>query len=265
MNRRWDVYAGQRDGVHGLVYADFSTDPRGVRMHGHADVHAVTLVEDADGDLLGWVSYADLAAGRDQVVMVQHHRVFEVQFPGGSHRDVNTGRGEVVRLRAEPRNAGAGDPHPVTLRVEDGWYTIEHDHPATCTGHPDECPVQELVDDHGSSVLFDEFTHGGMPDPADLTPAEAAAVNGTTRWVVVTRATSRYVTAGGEGYAVDYDTTWTDDPDQPAIATTTAPVLSGGPGTGTSPVPSASARLRTAARAHLTTAAPDHEQNGTSR
>ena len=210
MNRRWDVYAGQRDGVHGRHYADFSTDPRGVRMHGHDDVHAVTLVEDPDGELLGWVSYADLAEGRNQVVMVQHHRVFEIQFPGGSRLDVDAGRGEVVTLRAEPRNEGAGHPHPVILRADRTGYTIEHDHPSTCTGHPDECPLQELIDDHGSNTLLHDFSDGGMPDPADLTASDLAAIDGTVRWITVTRSVSRYTSAAGEDHDVDFDTTWTD-------------------------------------------------------
>lgn len=250
--RRWDLLAGLREGPDGPEFCDFHPEEWFVRAYGHRDVHEVTLVEDPDGDLRGWV---DADQERDPgVVMVQHHRVFEVQFTYGSAAEVEAGKGEVVPLRVEKREPrpvieplmwfdsifrGSGfgaegpepkrdndDPHPVILTVhprettrdKDGkWVTYEAEYEIN-----HECPstcsgaVEECpIADivETQGTIHDELLPGfGVPDPDFLTDDVLAAMDGTVRFVVTTRHYSSWSNAEGTEWDVEYVHEWTDNP-----------------------------------------------------
>lgn len=57
---------------------------------------SIKLIEDQGGDLLGWIY-----AGTENVVMVQHKRVFSIQFAYGVDAEIERGNGQAVALRAE--------------------------------------------------------------------------------------------------------------------------------------------------------------------
>lgn len=71
-------------------------DERYVRLHGCKDPVAVTVTEDPEADYLGWIGTEDTAPN-----MIQHKRIFEIQFPYGSKAEVERGRGRVVPVRIE--------------------------------------------------------------------------------------------------------------------------------------------------------------------
>lgn len=95
--RSWSTYCHDYGaGVdRELRFRNFG-DIRAVRAYGHDELLAeVTLVEDPKGLLLGWMSN-----DHDYPVMVQHHRLFNMQFPSGYEAEVERGGGTVVRLSA---------------------------------------------------------------------------------------------------------------------------------------------------------------------
>lgn len=96
--RSWEVL-GARSGGTWVCFGS----PRDLRLRGHVAGVPVRLVEDPGGDYRGWLPRADRLPRPP--VMVQHRRVFEVQFPDGSAAEAAAGRGEVVRLRVEVRDA----------------------------------------------------------------------------------------------------------------------------------------------------------------
>jgi hypothetical protein len=57
---------------------------------------SVRLVEDPEGELRGWID-----KGADHPVMIQHKKIFPVQFAYGVDAEVERGNGEVVALRVE--------------------------------------------------------------------------------------------------------------------------------------------------------------------
>lgn len=69
-----------------------------VRIHGYGPPPVpVTVTEDDDGDYMGWIDFK--GDEPREPALIQHHRIFEVQFPYGSKAEVEHGRGEAVRLR----------------------------------------------------------------------------------------------------------------------------------------------------------------------
>lgn len=91
--RTWDMFAA----VHpdGRWYALYD-HPRAVEMHAGPGVPPipVTLVEDDNGDHMGWVA----ANEPDRLIMVQHVRLFNMQFPYGHRAEVESGRGTAHRV-----------------------------------------------------------------------------------------------------------------------------------------------------------------------
>lgn len=71
-------------------------DERYVRLHGCSEPVAVIVTEDPEADHLGWIGTEDTAPN-----MIQHKRIFEIQFPYGSKAEVERGRGRVVPVRIE--------------------------------------------------------------------------------------------------------------------------------------------------------------------
>lgn len=57
----------------------------------------VRLVEDAEGEYLGWLDNDD----NGEISMIQHNRVFAIQFPYGVAAAVERGEGVPVPLRVE--------------------------------------------------------------------------------------------------------------------------------------------------------------------
>lgn len=100
--RTWEMFAAlveRRDGTKEFTF--FYEHPSLVRMCGYKDdeVHAVLLVEDATSDFWGWIDAND----PERIVMIEHHKVFPVQFPYGIQAEIDRDYGEVVPVRAEAR------------------------------------------------------------------------------------------------------------------------------------------------------------------
>ncbi len=72
-----------------------------VRMHGYLSPTSVTVTEDPEGTYLGW-----LKQGESEPVMIQHKRIFEIQFPYGSKVEVERGKGLVVPLSIRANEEG---------------------------------------------------------------------------------------------------------------------------------------------------------------
>lgn len=114
-----------------------------------------------------------------------------------------------------PDNA---DPHPVILTVLprewrvpfarefEAEYEIDVEHPAACSGVVEECPVADYLE----TVGIDDDIYAGFPDPDDLSDGDLAALDGTVRWVTITRHFSRSDGPNGTEYDVDYYFTWSD-------------------------------------------------------
>lgn len=118
----------------------------------------------------------------------------------------------------EAKHVDNNDPHPITLKVNpretvDGkeWeaeYEVTIGHPDTCTGGEDECPIADYLNVVG---IDEEFTKG-LPDPGPLTDEQLAELDGTVRWLVLTRTSRKWSNADGEEWDVDYDFRWVADP-----------------------------------------------------
>ena len=93
--RSWDMWALARAKGDSPAFYGIGSHRRYAEMHGGAPV-PVIVTEDPDGDMLGWIE-----AGNDTPVMIQHRRIFEIQFPGGSKAKVERNHGVVVPLRVE--------------------------------------------------------------------------------------------------------------------------------------------------------------------
>lgn len=99
--RTWEMYAHRmkrNDPVKGeeTFHMNFG-DERWVKFHGLPyPIVRVTLTEDSEGEYLGW-----LPAEKDVPRMLQPAKLFNMQFPYGSKVEEESGRGEVLRLRAE--------------------------------------------------------------------------------------------------------------------------------------------------------------------
>jgi hypothetical protein len=81
-----------------------------VRIHGYGPPPVpVTVAEDPEGDYMGWI-----ATGEDppEPGLIQHHRIFNIQFPDGYQAEVTHGRGEAVRLSITVRETPSETDHP---------------------------------------------------------------------------------------------------------------------------------------------------------
>lgn len=65
----------------------------------------VTVIEDPEGDYLGWIDAEDRGAGIDTPTMIQRKEIFSIQFPYPVKDEEAAGHGTVIRLRIEEREA----------------------------------------------------------------------------------------------------------------------------------------------------------------
>lgn len=123
------------------------------------------------------------------------------------------------RPTPSPDNA---DPHPVVLHVtpREVWagqsgctprwweadYEIEIDHPSTCSAAIEECPVADYLE----VVGIDQELYAGFPEPDWLSDEDLAALDGTVRFITMTRHHQRYDSPNGTEYDVDYAVAWSD-------------------------------------------------------
>lgn len=119
-----------------------------------------------------------------------------------------------------PDNA---DPHPVILTVHprewripfvhqwEAEYEIEVQHPVSCSGCFEECPVADYLDNIG----IDENLYVGFPEPDHLSDEDLAALNGTVRYVVIRRTFSGGDGPWGPEWDVEYDFAWSDGEQAP--------------------------------------------------
>lgn len=109
------------------------------------------------------------------------------------------------------------DPHTVTLTVHprqtvipfvewEAEYEFEVDHPDTCSGHVEDCPVADYLENVG----IDETFYEPFPKPDFLDEATLAALDGTVLEFTMTRTFSSWSNAEGMEYDVDYETTFLD-------------------------------------------------------
>lgn len=95
--REWDVFA-EETGDPKLPFNSITNWQEALAMSGVPASKMVTarLIEDAEGDLRGWID-----TGETEIVMVQHKKIFPIQFAYGVEAEVEHGKGEVVSLRIE--------------------------------------------------------------------------------------------------------------------------------------------------------------------
>lgn len=108
MTRIWDSYAHETDPAAvartGNEFVRYG-DERTLLMNNPAVTPVpVTLSEDPAGVLRGWVP-----AGQLNIVMVEDHRIFGIQFPAGADAAVANGDGEIVNLTARRRHHNETD------------------------------------------------------------------------------------------------------------------------------------------------------------
>lgn len=96
-------------------------------------------------------------------------------------------------------------PHAVTVTVFprqmvvpfarewEAEYELDIEHPATCPETVEACPVTEYLE----TIGVDERLLDGFPDPETLTDEELAALDGTVRYVTMSRT---YSGDAWEGY-----------------------------------------------------------------
>ena len=90
--RRWPAHATFVDGRplrFGVEHVLRMVSPNG-------DIRPVTLLEDADGPLRGWIP-----TGADTPTHVVRRPLFDIHFPGGHTEEEAKGRGHHVDLIAE--------------------------------------------------------------------------------------------------------------------------------------------------------------------
>jgi hypothetical protein len=108
------------------------------------------------------------------------------------------------------------DPHPVILTVypretldgvtHEAEYEIDVDHPSTCSQHVEECPVADYLDVIG----IDRDLYAGFPEPDYLSDQELAVLNGTVRYVAITRSYTHHSGPYGDDWDVEYEFEWSD-------------------------------------------------------
>jgi hypothetical protein len=104
--RSWDYFAGRPE-------TDKQKTPRGEKHYIHLsqwrealafsgvagkDILSVSLVEDAEGEYLGWIE-----TGEDTVSMVTIDRIFSIQFPYSVDAAIAAGDGNIVRLSVKEK------------------------------------------------------------------------------------------------------------------------------------------------------------------
>lgn len=130
---------------------------------------------------------------------------------------------DFLSVPAPTRAPDNADPHPVILTVHprewripfahqwEAEYEIEVQHPATCSAYEEDCPVEDYL----LNVGIDRDVYAGFPEPDDLTDEELAALNGTVRYVTITRASHHYSGPEGDDYDCTYDFAWSDTDAEP--------------------------------------------------
>lgn len=125
----------------------------------------------------------------------------------------------LINPSAAPKHRDNADPHAVILTVHprewvipyaherEAEYEIEVEHPVTCSGCVEDCPVADYLE----VVGIDETFHAGFPGQDDLTDDELAVLDGTVRFITMTRTWTSWSNPNGTEYDVDYDTAWHDD------------------------------------------------------
>lgn len=98
MGRTWKMYASASDRsteLGNILYLNVYPHPSSLRMSGirPENILAVDVVEDADGEYLGWIAKDDT-----KLRMVQQKRIFPIQFPYSVQEEVDAGTGEAVPL-----------------------------------------------------------------------------------------------------------------------------------------------------------------------
>lgn len=106
--RTWEMFAARVDYHDGREYGFFYEHPSLIRMCGYAEAHAVLLVEDPDAALWGWID----AKEPERICMIEHHKIFPVQFPYGVQPEIDRDHGEVVPVRVETREVTDGQDQP---------------------------------------------------------------------------------------------------------------------------------------------------------
>lgn len=88
--RAWNLFGHQADnGTWVAVGSEFF-----VKNHGYETSPVpVTVTENPDGDYLGWLDAASTTPA-----LIQHHRIFNIQFPYGYKAEEDRGAGVAVRL-----------------------------------------------------------------------------------------------------------------------------------------------------------------------
>lgn len=97
--RTWKSFGECQEHEGAPFFSQISPWREAVRFSGvkDSDIKTLNLIEDPDGKYCGWLSPED----EGKISMVQHERVFPIQFPYGITAAIENGDGFAVKLRIE--------------------------------------------------------------------------------------------------------------------------------------------------------------------
>lgn len=92
--RQWDMWAHHYPGSP-TPFQHINRHPRVTALYSDEEIVEVRLIEDPEGAYMGWVE-----TGEEGIDLVEHYRIFEIQFPYGHKAEEEAGKGRAVRVRA---------------------------------------------------------------------------------------------------------------------------------------------------------------------
>jgi hypothetical protein len=94
MTERWEMFGYPKGDGEWLKVDDFRT----VKMHGCPEPVPVVVVEDPEGNYLGWMEEREGARRTGIPEMIMHKKLFNMQFAYGYEAEEKEGRGHAIPL-----------------------------------------------------------------------------------------------------------------------------------------------------------------------
>lgn len=95
----WEMFGYPKGDGDWLKVDDYRT----IKMHGCAEPVPVLVIEDPDGNYLGWMEEREGVRKTGVPEMILYKKLFNMQFAYGYETEEEAGRGKAVRLRIEER------------------------------------------------------------------------------------------------------------------------------------------------------------------
>jgi hypothetical protein len=95
----WEMFGYPKGDGEWIKVDDYRT----VKMHGCAEPVPVLVIEDPDGNYLGWLDETDSPRNNGVPEMITVKQLFNINFAYGYEAEEEAGRGKAVQLRIEER------------------------------------------------------------------------------------------------------------------------------------------------------------------